>query len=149
MQHQHIYDKDGKQLCCTQEEKIYTKAGAISLIKEEHHDHDGHDHDHEESDDHDHSHGEGQSVWQQYLPAIASFFMLLIGILLDNYVKQDFFNGYIRLAWYVVAYLPVGFPVIKEAFETIMKGEFFTEFTLMVWQRLGLLLLANIPKVWQ
>ncbi len=22
MEHKHIYDKDGKQLCCTQEEKI-------------------------------------------------------------------------------------------------------------------------------
>lgn len=144
MQHQHIYDKDGKQLCCTQEEKIYTKAGAISLIKEEHHDHDGYDH--EEDDDHDHSHGEGQSVWQQYLPAIISFSMLLIGILLDNYIKQDFFKDYVRLAWYVVAYLPVGFPVIKEAFKTIMKGEFFTEFTLMVLATVGAFAIGEYPE---
>lgn len=146
MQHQHIYDKDGKQLCCTQEEKIYTKAGAISLIKEEHHDHDGHDHDHEESEDHDHSQEKGQSVWQQYLPAIISFSMLLIGILLDNYIKQDFFKDYVRLAWYVVAYLPVGFPVMKEAFESIIKGEFFTEFTLMVLATVGAFAIGEYPE---
>lgn len=143
-QHIHIYDKDGKQLCCTQEENIYTKAGAISLIKEKQGDHDGHDH--EEEDDHDHAHGESQSVWQQYLPAIMAFSLLIIGILLDNYIKQDFFKGYIRLIWYIVAYLPVGFPVIKEAFETIMKGEFFTEFTLMVLATIGAFAISEYPE---
>ncbi len=43
MTHQHIYDKDGKQLCCTLEEKVYTKAGAKDLLKG-HHEGDGHDH---------------------------------------------------------------------------------------------------------
>lgn len=142
-QHVHTYDAQGKQLCCTQEEKIYTKAGAKSLLKEEHSEGDGHDHDH---DDHDHSSGEGHSVWQQYLPAIISFSMLLIGILLDNYIKQDFFTGYVRLAWYVVAYFPVGFPVMKEAFNAIMKGEFFTEFTLMVLATVGAFAIGEYPE---
>ncbi|MES2410613.1 MAG: hypothetical protein V4535_04125, partial [Bacteroidota bacterium] len=58
MKHQHKYDAQGKQLCCTQEEKIYAKAGAKNLIKDdncctvkskkhqEHSDEDGHDHSH-------------------------------------------------------------------------------------------------------
>ena len=142
-QHVHKYDAQGKQLCCTQEEKIYTKAGAKSLLKEEHSEGDGHDHDH---DEHDHSSGEGHSVWQQYLPATISFSMLLIGILLDNYIKQDFFTGYVRLAWYVVAYFPVGFPVMKEAFNAIMKGEFFTEFTLMVLATVGAFAIGEYPE---
>ena len=145
-QHVHKYDAQGKQLCCTQEEKIYTKAGAKSLLKEEHHDHDGHDHDNEEDDDHDHSGGENQSISQQYLPAIISFSMLIVGILLDNYIKQDYFKGYMRLAWYVVAYLPVGFPVMKEAFETLKKGEFFTEFTLMCVATLGAFAIGEYPE---
>ncbi|MGC3979363.1 MAG: hypothetical protein QM751_14735 [Paludibacteraceae bacterium] len=31
MKHQHIYDAQGRQLCCTQEKKIYTNAGAGKL----------------------------------------------------------------------------------------------------------------------
>ena len=46
MAHQHKYDKNVKQLCCTQQEKIYTNAGAKHLLKEGHTEHDGHDHDH-------------------------------------------------------------------------------------------------------
>ncbi len=145
-QHVHTYDKDGKQLCCTQEEKIYTKAGAKFLLKEEHSEGDGHNQDHVEGDGHDHSGGENQSVWQQNLPAIISFSMLVVGILLDNYIKQDYFKGYMRLAWYVVAYLPVGFPVMKEAFEAMMKGEFFTEFTLMVLATVGAFAIGEYPE---
>jgi Zn2+/Cd2+-exporting ATPase len=140
MQHQHIYDKDGKQLCCTLEEKIYTNANAQNLLKEQHSDDDGHDHEH----DHD-AHSE-DAAWKSYLPAIISFSMLLIGIVLDNYIKQDFFTGYVRLAWYVVAYLPVGFPVMKEAFEAIIKGEFFTEFTLMVLATVGAFAIGEYPE---
>ncbi|MBK8705217.1 MAG: cadmium-translocating P-type ATPase [Saprospiraceae bacterium] len=137
MQHQHIYDKDGKQLCCTLEEKIYTNANAANLLKEQHSDDDGHDHDHE--------HGEG-AAWKHYLPAIASLTMLLLGIALDHYIPQTFFKGYIRLAFYVVAYLPVGFPVIKEAFGAISKGEFFTEFTLMALATVGAFAIGEYPE---
>ncbi len=31
--HKHTYDAQGKMTCCTQEEKIYTKAGAKELVK--------------------------------------------------------------------------------------------------------------------
>ena len=54
MAHQHIYDKNGKQLCCTQQEKIYNKAGASALLKDSHSEHDGNDHYHEDSDGNDH-----------------------------------------------------------------------------------------------
>lgn len=142
MTHQHIYDKDGKQLCCTLEEKIYANAGAKKLLQQQHSDHDGHDHD---EHDHDHAHGE-HATWRQYLPAIISFSMLMSGIALDNYIKQDFFKGWIKIGWYVLAYLPVGFPVMKEAFEAIRKGEFFTEFTLMVLATMGAFAIGEYPE---
>ena len=135
MQHQHIYDKDGKQLCCTLEEKIYTNANAQNLLKEQHTDADGHDHDHGEA-----------PAWKTYLPAIISLTMLLLGLALDKYIKQDFFKGYVRLAFYVVAYLPVGFPVIKEAFHAVLKSEFFTEFTLMVLATVGAFAIGEYPE---
>ena len=79
--------------------------------KEHNHDHKGHDH------DHDHSHDTGdQSIFQMFLPAICSFVLLLIGIALDNYIKPDWFTGWIRLVWYLIAYIPVGLPVLKESF---------------------------------
>lgn len=140
-QHQHIYDAQTKQLYCTQEEKIYRNADAEELLKAE--SEEAHDHDHH---DHDHDHPLGTSIWKQYLPAIISFVMLLIGIVLDTYIKPSFFTTYIRLAWYIIAYLPVGFPVIKEAFQAMMKGEFFTEFTLMGLATIGAFAIGEYPE---
>ncbi|MEZ4986701.1 MAG: hypothetical protein R2795_16970 [Saprospiraceae bacterium] len=82
MQHQHIYDKDGKQLCCTLEEKIYTNANAQNLLKEQHSDDDGHDH--------DHSHGEGHGAWRQYLPAIVSLTMFCSALRWTNTFRRIF-----------------------------------------------------------
>jgi Cd2+/Zn2+-exporting ATPase len=45
--------------------------------------------------------------------------------------------GWIRIAWFCVAYIPVGLPVLKEAFESITKGEVFSEFFLMCIATLG------------
>lgn len=131
MAHQHIYNSQGKQLCCTQEEKIYSIANAEYLLKEKTIEHEKHEHNH---DEHEHI---KLSIWQQYLPAILSFLMLMLCIVLDNYIKPTFFNNYLRIISYLIAYLLVGFPVIKEAFYAIKKGDFFTEFTLMVLATVG------------
>ena len=146
MQHQHIYDKDGKQLCCTLEEKIYTNAGAKSLLKDGHLEHDGHDHDeHGDDDGHDHSSG-SESTLKMFLPAIISFVLLLIAILIDNYFPQTWFTGWVRIAWYVIAYIPVGFPVVREAIESIGKGEIFSEFLLMSIATIGAFAIGEYPE---
>jgi Cd2+/Zn2+-exporting ATPase len=72
-----------------------------------------------------------------FLPSIISFIVLLIAILFDNYVSQSWFNGWIRIVWYVLAYIPVGIPVLKEAYESIRKGAIFSEFFLMGIATLG------------
>jgi Zn2+/Cd2+-exporting ATPase len=140
MNHHHSYDAQGKQLCCTQEDKIYTQAGAKSLITETHSDHDHDEH------DHDHATETGSHSWKPYLPVLISFGMLVTGILLDNYIKNDFFNKYIRLIWYVLAYLPVGLPVLREAFESMMNKAFFTEFTLMILATTGAFAIGEYPE---
>src|SRR5690606_38477729 len=48
--------------------------------------------------------------------------------------------------WYVVAYLPVGFPVLLQGFRTIRKGDFFTEFTLMSVATIGAFILGEYPE---
>lgn len=136
MEHQHTYDQTGKQLCCTQEEKIYVNAGAKALLKSEHQDDDGHDHSGEEKN----------SNWKLFLPSIISFGLLLVGIFLDNYLKTNWFVGWVRFGWYVVAYLPVGLPVLQEAFGSIKKGEFFSEFLLMSIATIGAFSIGEYPE---
>jgi Cd2+/Zn2+-exporting ATPase len=145
MPHVHTYDKDGKQLCCTQEEKIYSKAGASELLSTDHTQDDGHDHDHEEGDGHDHS-SAGSSRFQMFLPALISLVLLLIAIAFDSYVKPDWFTGWVRVVWYIVAYVPVGLPVLKEAFESISKGQVFSEFFLMGIATIGAFAIGEYPE---
>jgi len=130
MKHQHQYDANGKQTCCTLEEKINKKT-------EHHSDDDGHDHDHS---------SEEKSTFQMFLPAIISFTLLLVAIGFDNYFTQSWFTGYVRIGWYIVAYIPVGFPVLKEAFESIRKGEIFSEFLLMSIATIGAFAIGEFPE---
>lgn len=130
MEHKHKYDAKGNQLCCTLEEKINKKT-------ENHSDDDGHDHEHSSVE---------KSTFQMFLPAIISFILLLIAIGFDNYFKQSWFTGYVRIGWYILAYIPVGFPVVKEAFESIRKGEIFSEFLLMSIATIGAFAIGEFPE---
>ncbi|SFH86771.1 heavy metal translocating P-type ATPase [Halpernia frigidisoli] len=103
-----------------------------------------HDHNH---DDHDHSHGnKNASNLQLFLPAIISFLLLAIGLTLDYFIKPDWFQGWKGIVLYVLAYLPVGFPVLKEAFESIKKGQFFSEFFLMSIAAIGAFAIGEYPE---
>lgn len=123
--HKHSYDAQGKMTCCSLEEKIYARADA-QLKVDTHHDHDGHDHEHGD-----------ESGWKIYLPVVASLALLLLGIVLDNWLKPDWFSGWLRVVWYVAAYLPVALPVMREAAEAMRKGSVFNEFSLMSIATLG------------
>lgn len=97
-------------------------------------------------DEHTHEAAPHSSNFKLYLPAIISFVMLIIGITLDYYKTLPFFEGYIRLAWYIAAYIPVGLPVIKEGWESIKKGNFFTEFFLMGVATIGAFGIGEYPE---
>ncbi len=127
--HVHTYDEQGRMTCCSLEEKIEIKTSPPPQEG------DGHDHDHE-----------GVSAWREYLPAITSFVLLLGGIALDEYVQPAFFTGWVRPVWYLAAYLPVGWPVLKEAVQAIGKGEFFTEFFLMSLATIGAFAIGEYPE---
>ncbi len=140
MKHQHKYDESGKQLCCTLEEKINRKTdkqtGCCTTLNEpEHSDDDGHDHS-----------GGDQTTLQMFLPAIISFTLLLVAIGFDNYFTPTWFTDWVRTAWYIIAYLPVGLPVLKEAFESIRKGEIFSEFLLMSIATIGAFAISEYPE---
>jgi Cation transport ATPase len=106
-----------------------------------------HQHSEENHHGHNHSHEVGEkSVWQMFLPAIISFVLLLIGIVLDHYIQTDWFSGEIRLIWYLISYIPVGFPVLKEAFQSIIHGDVFSEFFLMGIATVGAFTIGEYPE---
>lgn len=113
--------------CCTEE----------NSLNHDDHDHEGHDHSHENL---------SGNLLQLFLPAILSFLLLALGLSLDYFVKPVWFQGYFRIALYVLAYIPVGFPVLKEAFASIKKGQFFSEFFLMSIAALGAFAIGQFPE---
>ncbi|MHA7610034.1 heavy metal translocating P-type ATPase [Elizabethkingia meningoseptica] len=111
--------------------------------KEHQHSDHGHGHDH----NHDHSHDNGEkTTLQLFLPAIISFVLLLTGIALDNYIKPEWFNGWVRIVLYVAAYIPVGLPVLKDAINSIRYSDFFSEFFLMSIATLGAFAIGEYPE---
>ena len=137
--HKHTYDAQGRMTCCTQEEKIYTQAGAKELVNEKH------QHDHSDDDGHDHSHSESSPI-QLFLPSIISLVLLLAAIAFDHWLPQQWFTGWVRIIWYVVAYAPVGFPVLTDAVKSIRKGEIFSEFFLMGIATIGAFTIGEYPE---
>src|SRR5690606_28107688 len=97
-----------------------------------------------EDDGHDHSHSD-RSPMKMFLPSIISLVLLLVAISFDNWLPQQSFTGWIRIVWYAVAYMPVGLPVIKEVFESIGKGEIFSEFLLMSIAAIGPFTIGEYP----
>ncbi|EAQ49959.1 heavy metal translocating P-type ATPase [Leeuwenhoekiella blandensis] len=83
---------------------------------------------------------------KEYIPSIFSFVMLIAGIAIDYFEAFPHFKGWIRIVWYSVAYIPVGFPVIKEGWNSIKNGDFFTEFFLMSIATLGAFAIGEYPE---
>lgn len=132
------YDANGNLTCCTQEEKIDGKTPpSIAPRREEHHEDDGHDH--------SHSH-EGSLGWKAYVPALISLVLLLSGLAVEHLLNAPFFAGWVKVAWYTAAYLPVGLPVLREAWEALRKSEVFTEFFLMSIATIGAFAIGEYPE---
>ncbi|TBV27902.1 cadmium-translocating P-type ATPase [Meridianimaribacter sp. CL38] len=103
------------------------------------------DSDNGHSHDDGHNHGKSSSQFNAYIPAVISFTMLIVGIGLD-YFDVSFFKDWLRIIWYTIAYLPVGFPVVKEGWESIKKGDVFTEFFLMSIATIGAFIIGEYPE---
>lgn len=126
--HKHTYDGQGNITCCTLEDKINADV-------EKHSNADGHQHE-----------TSGESNLKLFWPALISLALLLSAIAMDNYFTIPFFTGWLRVLWYVAAYIPVGLPVLKDALKAIAKGEFFTEFLLMSIATLGAFAIGEFPE---
>lgn len=86
------------------------------------------------------------SLVNEYWRIVLSVVMLIAGIIL-NATEVAFFQGdYVAFVWYLLAYLPVGIPVIKEAFESMARKDYFSEFTLMSVATIGAFYIGEYPE---
>ncbi|SKB40768.1 Cd2+/Zn2+-exporting ATPase [Parapedobacter luteus] len=131
--HVHTYDEHGHKACCTMEEQSQTAVAA------------DHGHTHELARD---QHVAISNVIMMFRPAIVSLVLLLLGLAFDNswIPVPRFFDGWIRLIYYALAYFPVGLPVIIEMFKAFVKKELFSEFTLMTIATIGAFSIGEYPE---
>jgi Cd2+/Zn2+-exporting ATPase len=78
--------------------------------------------------------------------SIFSFVMLVLGLVGEYFFHISQFSDLPGLAWYAIAYLPVGFPVLVKGWKSILKGDVFTEFFLMGIATLGAFAIGEYPE---
>lgn len=83
---------------------------------------------------------------KRYIPAVVSFILLITGIVIDYFISGIPFQGSFRLGWYLLAYIPVGFPIAREAYEAIRQKDLFNEFSLMTIASLGAFGIGEYPE---
>lgn len=81
-----------------------------------------------------------------YVSSGFSFALLAIGLCLDYFVQPAFFQDPFRFFWYFIAYIPVAFPVLKNAATSIAKGQVFNEFFLMGIATIGAFAIGQYPE---
>lgn len=103
-------------------------------------------HAHGHTHDHHHHHGAAPGGWRAWAAPAASFLLLLAGLVLGRAGAAFFAPGWVRLLWYVVAFLPVGWPVACEAFGEMRRGDVFNEFSLMLLASVGAFYIGEYPE---
>jgi Cd2+/Zn2+-exporting ATPase len=112
-----------------------------AAVEPQGHDHAGHAPGELDLDEHDH----GPAGDNPYLLPGISLALLLAGLALD-YFKVGFFTGYVRPIWYGIAFVLVGWNVVKAAVLSIPSGNIFNEFLLMSIATLGAFAIGEYPE---
>ena len=102
-----------------------------------------HTHEHDELE-HVHEHDEEEEM-KWWKPAL-SLALLIAGIIMTAMDVQWFQNGWVRLAWYAIAWMPTGLGVLQEAVEEAREGEVFNEFLLMSVASIGAFAIGEYPE---
>ena len=93
---------------------------------------------------HHHEHEEEGMNWGLI---IASAVFLVIGLFLDKLPMFWFINPYLIFFIYIVAFIPVGLPVMHKAWTAIKhEHDFFSEFMLMSVAAVGALYIGEYPE---
>ena len=87
-----------------------------------------------------------QHNYKRWMPAIVSAVLLAAGLSFQ-YGSDGFAVSQYRWVLFVLAYLPVGLPVMKEAWEEGVYGkDFFNEFLLMTIASIGAFCIGEYPE---
>lgn len=87
-----------------------------------------------------------RSIIAEYWRPLLSLVMILVGSGINAMNVQLFQNEYISLVWYILAYIPVGLPVMIEAWKSILQKDYFSEFTLMSVATIGAFYIGEYPE---
>ena len=83
---------------------------------------------------------------KKYSAELISFGLLVCGIGLSWGNVAWFQAEIVRFVWYLVAFIPVGFPVLKEAVECLREKVYFNEFMLMSLAAIGAFYIGEYPE---
>jgi len=67
----------------------------------------------------------------EYRAPILSALLLFAGLVIQHLLQAGWFSGPVKLIWYLIAYMPVGLPVLQQGLKNALSGNLFTEFFLM------------------
>lgn len=99
---------------------------------------------------HTHTHagcsGSDHKTHAGIVPPVLSAVLLLGGILLRQAESLSAFFRPLELYWFLVAYLPVGAPVVREAWKSLRRKEMLNEFSLMTLASAGAFFIGEYPE---
>lgn len=96
---------------------------------------------------HGHSHGHAApSGIRPWLPALLSFCLMAGGLLADFLGTAFFAHRAVRALWYLAAFLPVGLPILRQAWEALRERDWMNEFTLMLLASVGAFCIGEYPE---
>ncbi|MEO5602020.1 MAG: heavy metal translocating P-type ATPase [Cyclobacteriaceae bacterium] len=98
------------------------------------------------TDHHDHENENLKWINNEWLGAMTSLILLASGLIMDFFIRPQWFLETTRLIWYSVAYLPVGLPILLKGIRLAIRGEIFTEFLLMSIATIGAFYIGEYPE---
>lgn len=93
-----------------------------------------------------HAHHNHADPKETFIRGTLSLIFLLVGLYFMYVNTPSWFTGTYKLAYFILAYIPVGLPVLQEAVHEIMHGSFFSEFFLMGIATLGAFAIGEYPE---
>mgnify|MGYP000880947778 CR=1 FL=1 len=78
-------------------------------------------------------------------PVLSGIF-LITGIIFQHQQWVGFSHPVVEFCWFLLGFLPVGLPVMREAWEGILRKDWFNEFSLMALASLGAFYIGEYPE---
>lgn len=97
---------------------------------------------HSHAGDHGHTHSTQPGVWLLILSAV----WLGSGLFFQHTEATFFRPEWVQWGWFAAAYLPVGWTVVGEAWKSLVRKDFFNEFSLMTLASIGAFCIGEYPE---